>query len=146
MPASPEPRPRRKTAKQEAVLEALNHSDRFRSAQQLHFEIRQHRAMRIGLTSVYRILKRLADDHIAETERAEDGETLYRLRTAADHRHYLLCRQCGRAIGFIPATLEQHTSRLAEQHHFTEITHHIDLYGTCPLCNETPTAGFEDCP
>jgi Fur family transcriptional regulator, ferric uptake regulator len=135
MPAPPVPRPRRRTAKQQAVLEVLDRSDRFRSAQQIHFEIREQRAIRIGLTSVYRILKRLADDQIVETQRAEDGETLYRLRTAPGHRHYLLCRRCGRAVAFTPAGLEQHTSRLAEQHQFTEITHYVDLYGTCPRCS-----------
>ena len=145
MPGPPPPRPRRKSASQEAVLEVLHRSDHFRSAQQLHFELRQHRAMRIGLTSVYRILKRLADDRIAETQRAEDGETLYRLRTASGHHHYLLCRHCGRAVAFTPASLERHTRRLAEQHRFTEITHHVDLYGTCPLCNHTTSSDFEDC-
>ena len=146
MPGPPPPHPRRTTAKQKAVLEVLHRSDHFRSAQQLYFELRQHGATHIGLTSVYRILKRLADDRVVETQRTEEGETLYRLLTATGHHHYLLCRQCGRAVAFTPASLEQHTSWLAEQHRFTEITHHIDLYGTCPLCGEPPARDFEDRP
>ena len=63
------------------MLEVLREQENFRSAQQLYLDIRQRRPLQIGLTSVYRILRALADDRIAETQRAEDGEILYRLRT-----------------------------------------------------------------
>ena len=91
MPALDQGRPRgRNTAKQRLVFEVLGASDRFRSAQQVYLEIRQRSSIRIGLTTVYRILHTLADDRVAETQRAEDGETLYRLRRSAEHCHYLL--------------------------------------------------------
>jgi Fur family ferric uptake transcriptional regulator len=122
------------TAKQQAVLELLYRSDHFRSAQQLHVELREHQSIRIGLTTVYRILHTLAEENIAETQRAEDGEMLYRLRTTLRHCHYLLCRRCGRAVAFTAADVESHTNRLAQQHRYAEITHYVDLYGTCPQC------------
>jgi len=115
-------------------LEVLQEQENFRSAQQVYLDIQRHRQLRIGLTSVYRILRTLADDQIAETQRAEDGEILYRLRTDAGHRHYLVCRQCGSAVGFTPVDIEEHTRRLSRQYHYTEVTHHIDLYGVCPRC------------
>lgn len=128
------PRRRRTTVKQRTVLEVLRAQENFRSAQQLYQDIRQNRQLRIGLTSVYRILRALAADRIAETQRAEDGEILYRLRTEAGHRHYLLCRQCGRAVAFTPVDIEEHTRQLSRQHHYADVTHYVDLYGTCPLC------------
>jgi Fur family ferric uptake transcriptional regulator len=132
--SAPEPPRRRSTAKQRAVLEALREQENFRSAQQLYLDIRQHRQLRIGLTSVYRILRTLAGDRIAETQRAEDGEILYRLRTGQGHRHYLLCRQCGKAVAFTPLDIEEHTSHLARRHRYTDVTHYVDLYGICPRC------------
>ena len=134
MPVPPTPRRRRNTAKQQVVLEVLRGSDKFRSAQQLYLQIRHERPLRIGLTSIYRILRGLADDRIAETQRAEDGEILYRLRSSPEHRHYLLCRRCGRSVGFIPTTVEDHTADLIPRHRYTEVTHHFDLYGICPQC------------
>jgi len=134
----PEPRRRRSTAKQRAVLEVLREQENFRSAQQLYLEVRRDRQLRIGLTSVYRILRTLAADRIAETQRAEDGEILYRLRNGAGHRHYLVCRQCGEAIGFIPVDIEEHTRRLSRQYHYTDVTHYVDLYGICPRCRTVP--------
>jgi Fur family transcriptional regulator, ferric uptake regulator len=136
----PESRRRRSTAKQRAVLEVLREQENFRSAQQLYLDIRRHRQLRIGLTSVYRILRTLAADRIAETQRAEDGEILYRLRTGAGHCHYLLCRRCGRAVGFTPDDIEEHTRRLSQAYRYTDVTHYIDLYGICPRCRTTDSS------
>ena len=133
----PAPLARRTTVKRQAVLDVLSNGDNFRSAQQLYMEIRQQGATRIALTTVYRILHGLTDERIAETQRAEDGEILYRLRTGSEHCHYLLCRYCGDAVGFTPTTLEEHTSRLTDQYHYADVAHHIDLYGTCPRCRGT---------
>ena len=134
MPAPPRPRRLGKAANRQAVLDVLDRSDHFRSAQQLHMEIRQDHSMRIGLTTVYRILRVLVEHNIAETQRTEGGQTLYRLCTSGGHRHYLLCRRCGRAVAFTMEDVELHTARLAQQHRFADVTHHIDLYGTCPQC------------
>ncbi|CAM2764948.1 Fur family transcriptional regulator [Mycobacterium simiae] len=125
------------TAQQRAVLDLLQRSDRFRSAQQLHLELRQDDGVRVGLVTVYRILHAFAGLEMVETQRAEDGEMLYRLRTTSEHRHYLLCRQCGLAIGFTVDDVECLTSQLAQQHRFTEVAHQIDFYGTCPQCVDT---------
>jgi Fur family transcriptional regulator, ferric uptake regulator len=125
---------RRRTTAQRVVLEVLSAGDRFRSAQQIYLEIRSQRPVRIGLTSVYRILRGLSDDAVAETQRAEDGETLYRRRTGSVHRHYLVCRGCGRAVGFTPTALEEHTRQLSLRFDYTDVTHHVDLYGICPEC------------
>jgi Fur family ferric uptake transcriptional regulator len=132
--SSPTAGPQRTTAKQQAVLQVLRSSDRFRSAQQIYLQIRHDTPMRIGLTSVYRILRGLADDRVAETQRAEHGELLYRLSSTPEHRHYLLCRQCGRAVAFTPAALEGGAADLAQRSGFTEVTHHFDVYGICPQC------------
>lgn len=125
---------RRSTAKRQAVLDVLRRGHNFRSAQQLYFEVRQQPATGIALTTVYRILHTLAEERIAETQRAEDGEILYRLRTHSQHRHYLLCRHCGDAVAFTPTDLEKHTIELTSQHHYADVAHYIDLYGTCPRC------------
>jgi Fur family transcriptional regulator, ferric uptake regulator len=132
-------RQRRNTAKQQAVLSALRASDRFRSAQQLYIDLRQDYSLQVGLTSIYRILHGLAEEQVAETQRAENGEILYRARRKAEHRHYLLCRRCGNAVGFTAPAIEEHTDDLARHHDYAEVTHYVDLYGICPLCRRTTT-------
>lgn len=134
MQESPTPRRRRTTPKGQAVLETLRASDRFRSAQQLYVQIRHEPSLQIGLASVYRILRGLADDGIAETQRAEDGEMLYRLLGSSEHQHYLLCRRCGRAVGFALVALEDSAADLVQRQDYSDVTHHFDLYGICPQC------------
>ncbi|MFE2996141.1 Fur family transcriptional regulator [Nocardia sp. NPDC059246] len=124
----------RTTKRQRAVLALLGRDDRFRSAQQLHAELRADGSISFGLTSVYRILHRLTEQQLVETQRAEDGEFLYRLRRTTGHHHNLLCRICGRAEQFAVSELEHHTERIAHQHRYIDLEHHIDLYGTCPDC------------
>lgn len=136
MPARPTARRRRSTMKRQAVLDVLSSGKNFRSAQQLYFEVCHQRATRIALTTVYRILHALAEENIAETQRAEDGELLYRLRTGSEHRHYLLCRRCGDAVAFVPTALEKHTAELTTLHRYADVSHYIDLYGTCSRCRD----------
>jgi Fur family transcriptional regulator, ferric uptake regulator len=135
--ATPMPRRGRRTAQQHAVLDLLSGDNHFRSAQQLHIDLNQHRGDRIALTTVYRILQTFTRERIVESQRAEDGAILYRLSTDRGHHHNLLCRRCGRAIGFEPHDLEQEAFSFAVEHGFTDITHHIDVYGTCPQCGLT---------
>ena len=142
MQESPTPRRRRTTPKGQVVLEMLRASDRFRSAQQLYVQIRHETSLQVGLASVYRILRGLADDGIAETQRAEDGEMLYRLLSSPEHQHYLLCRRCGRAVGFALVALEGSATDLVERHDYSDVTHHFDLYGICPQCRTA--AGTSD--
>ncbi|MCV7174589.1 Fur family transcriptional regulator [Mycolicibacterium sphagni] len=125
---------RRATANQRAVLHVLGEIDRFRSAQQLYVLLHQQYSLPVGLTSVYRILHTLAEDGVAETQRAETGEHLYRIRNGSDHRHYLLCRHCGRAVAFTVPALEENAHQLAKQHHYADVTHYVDVYGICPGC------------
>ena len=132
--ATPAPLRGRRTAQQHAVLDILSGDDHFRSAQHLHLDLNRHRGDRIALTTVYRILQTFTRERIVESQRAEDGEILYRLSKNRGHHPNLLCRRCGRAIGFQPHDLEQEALRFAAEHGFTDITHHIDVYGTCPRC------------
>src|SRR5262249_27221784 len=135
VPSPPEPPRRRSTVKQRAVLKVLREQDNFRSAQQLYLELLRQRELRIGLTSVYRILHTLAADEIAETQRAEDRKSLSHPRPGPGHLPSLLCRCGATAVGFVPDETEEPPRLLSRQHHYTDVTHYVDLYGVCPLCH-----------
>ncbi|MFX0578931.1 Fur family transcriptional regulator [Nocardia nepalensis] len=124
----------RLTVRQRVILDALRRDDRFRSAQQLHADLRLSSTIGIGLTSVYRILHRLADQQLVETQRAEDGELLYRIRDGGGHHHYLMCRICGRAEQFTLDEVEQYADLIARQYRYRDVSHRLDLYGICPRC------------
>jgi Fur family ferric uptake transcriptional regulator len=59
---------------------------------------------------------------------------LYRVLGSPEHRHYLLCRRCGRAVEFAVAAFEDNATDLVRRHGYSDVTHHFDLYGICPQC------------
>ncbi|MFK3983561.1 Fur family transcriptional regulator [Micromonospora sp. NPDC050397] len=112
-----------------ALLEELNE---FRSAQQLHADLRQ-RGVGVGLTTVYRTLQTLVDAGEIDVMRLPNGEQLYR-RCSPTHHHHLVCRDCARTVEVAGPTVETWTKRVADEHGFTDVGHTLEIFGTCAGC------------
>ncbi|MBE7701921.1 transcriptional repressor [Oerskovia sp. Sa1BUA8] len=123
----------RMTRQRAAVSDALEDLPDFRSAQQLH-ELLRARGDAVGLATVYRTLQTLADGGYVDVLRTEDGESLYRKCERSEHHHHLVCRECGTAVEIDGPTVETWASQVGTAHGFTDITHTIELFGTCAAC------------
>ncbi|HYI52880.1 MAG TPA: transcriptional repressor, partial [Microlunatus sp.] len=77
--------PQRRTRQRAAVQEVLAELHEFRTAQQIHDELRR-RGDSIGLTTVYRTLQSLSEAGELDALRNSDGETAYR-RCSDGHHH-----------------------------------------------------------
>src|SRR6201982_2338024 len=86
----------RSTRQRAAISTLLETLDEFRSAQELHDELRR-RGENIGLTTVYRTLQSMAAAGMVDTLRTDTGESVYR-RCSEHHHHHLVCRSCGAPI------------------------------------------------
>ena len=87
----------RATRQRAAIMALLDSVDEFRSAQELHDELRR-RGENIGLTTVYRTLQSLSSVDLVDMVRTDTGESVYRRCSAPDHHHHLVCRRCGSAV------------------------------------------------
>ncbi|GAA4729326.1 transcriptional repressor [Isoptericola chiayiensis] len=125
--------PLRMTKQRAAVAEALQVSDEFRSAQQLH-ELLRDRGDAVGLATVYRTLQALADGGDVDVLRTDDGEALYRRCARTEHHHHLVCRSCGRAVEIDGPTVEAWAAEVGSTHGFADIEHTVELWGTCAAC------------
>ena len=125
--------PRRRTRQREAVAALLQDRAEFRTAQQLHADLREAGA-RVGLTTVYRTLAVMAEAGEVDTLLGEDGEARYRA-CSAGHHHHLVCRSCGFTVEITAAPVERWARRMADQHGFTELTHTVEVVGLCPACS-----------
>ena len=67
----------RRTRQRAAVEEILSDRHDFRTAQQIHDDLRHH-GERIGLTTVYRTLQLMTEVGDLDAIRTSDGETAYR--------------------------------------------------------------------
>ena len=122
----------RPTRQRRAVAAALQSFDDFRSAQDIH-DLLRRAGDNVGLSTVYRTLQALADGGEVDVLRAEDGEALYR-RCSERHHHHLVCRACGRTVEVAGPTVETWADAVDAEHGFSEVSHTLEIFGTCPSC------------
>jgi len=128
---APDPRPR-DTRQRRAIRELLAHTDEFRTAQQVHDDLRQS-GDRIGLATVYRTLQSLAETGEVDALRQPEGEMAYR-RCSDGHHHHLICRNCGRTVEISASVVEAWAEQVAAQHGFRDAGHELEMFGLCDRC------------
>ncbi|MGE5830706.1 MAG: Fur family transcriptional regulator [Micromonosporaceae bacterium] len=124
--------PPRTTRQRTAIASLLDEVDSFHSAQTIHAMLRD-RGERLGLTTVYRTLQALAEAGEVDVMRPPLGEYLYR-RCGRDHHHHLVCRSCGTAVEVDGPAVERWADRMAAEHGFTDVSHTLEIFGTCRGC------------
>lgn len=122
----------RPTRQRRAVAEVLATFTDFRSAQEIH-ELLVRNGEQVGLATVYRTLQRLADAGEVDLLRTEDGEAAYR-RCSDAHHHHLVCRECGATVEVEGPTVERWTRAIAAEHGYHDVSHTLEIFGTCPRC------------
>ena len=128
----PQPQPLRPTKQRIAVAEALSSFEDFRSAQEIH-DLISRQGDSVGLATVYRTLASLAEAGEVDMLRNEDGEAIW--RSCSDtHHHHLVCRTCGATVEVEGPAVERWTNAIAAEHGFADISHTLEIFGTCPAC------------
>jgi Fur family ferric uptake transcriptional regulator len=127
------PRVLRATRQRAAVSAMLDRLDDFRSAQEIHDQLRRG-GDAIGLTTVYRTLTVLAESGEVDVLRNATGEAMYRRCESADHHHHLVCRRCGATVEIEGPAVESWAQRVADQHGFSDLSHTAEIFGVCRDC------------
>jgi Fur family transcriptional regulator, ferric uptake regulator len=126
-------RSRRPTRQRAAVSQVLDDIDEFRSAQEIHAVLRD-RGDAVGLATVYRTLQAMADAGQVDVLRSADGEAVYRRCASDNHHHHLVCRRCGRTVEVAGPAVERWAEGVAAEHGFAEVSHTLEVFGTCGPC------------
>lgn len=124
----------RATRQRAAIIALLDTVDEFRSAQELHDELRR-RGENIGLTTVYRALQSLAAAGLLDMVRTDTGESAYRRCSVNEHHHHLVCRTCGSTVEVSGREVEAWAAEVADAHGFSDVHHTIEMFGTCADCS-----------
>ena len=128
----------RTTRQRAAVRAVFQDLDGFHSAQEVHQRLREG-GDPVGLSTVYRAVQSLADDGELDSIRTDSGEALYR-RCSRQHHHHLVCRACGRTVEVEGPTVERWADSVADEHGFADVSHTLEIFGTCEACRRAAPA------
>lgn len=123
----------RSTRQRSALIALLDRTPEFRTAQELHDELRRD-GETIGLTTVYRTLQTLTDAGAVDVLRTDTGEAIYR-RCSTEHHHHLVCRRCGYTVEVDGPEVERWARTTAAEHGFTDTSHSVEVFGLCAECS-----------
>lgn len=124
---------KRNTWQRAAVREFLTHTEDFRTAQQVHSELRAV-GDKVGLATVYRALQSMAEAGEVDQVRTPDGEVAYRACTPG-HHHHLVCRECAHTVEIEAEAVEQWAHDMALKYGFTDAGHELEIFGLCKDCS-----------
>ena len=124
----------RSTRQFQAVAAELATSEDFRSAQDIHAAMRA-RGESVGLATVYRALQSLVEFGDADIVKSGSSEAIYR-QCSRSHHHHLVCRWCGRTVEVRGPAVETWADKMAAEHGYTDVSHTLELFGTCAECHE----------
>ena len=120
------------TPQREMIVEALAHSDRHLSAEEV-FETVQRRTRSINIATVYRTLELLVCEGLASRVDMGDEGIVYATLKHGPHIH-LVCRQCHEVIQTDDLTLNPFREQLEAHYRFTPDLGHISIIGLCAAC------------
>lgn len=126
-------KPTRQTWQRAAVRELLEGGDEFRTAQQIHDQLRTTEA-KVGQATVYRALQAMADAGEVDVLRTPEGETAYRA-CSSGHHHHLVCRSCWYSIEIQAHEVEAWAAQVAKANGFTASGHELEIFGLCKDCS-----------
>jgi Fur family transcriptional regulator, ferric uptake regulator len=120
------------TQQRMAILESLSIGRAHVTAQEV-FETVNARYPEIGFATVYRFLRKMAEQNMVTEVRMGGLPARYEL-TPRRHHDHLTCVQCGQIVEFESPQIEILQEQVAREHNF-QLTHHVlELYGMCPRC------------
>ncbi|MGW3956376.1 Fur family transcriptional regulator [Streptomyces sp. NPDC004752] len=129
----------RLTQQRTIVVEALIRADGFVGARALHNQLAAAGSP-VGLSTVYRTLAGLAGVGRADMVRDTSGERLFRYRPGPEHRHYLICTECGLSRPVDSGPVEEWADTVAQTSGFANVRHTVELSGVCPDCGRRQAA------
>lgn len=90
---------------------------------------------KIGLTTIYRLVDKLVNDHVITKSIGKDNVTYYQYleECCKDNHFYLKCEDCGELEHVDCDCIEELSNHISKEHKFT-LTDNIIINGKCKSC------------
>jgi len=120
----------RVTEPRKAMLGILTREHGPFSAEELHHKLK---GKSCDVVTVYRSLQ--AMEEIGVVRRCDFGDNTYRyeINHGDHHHHHIVCRTC-RSVQVLDLCAVGKLERIAREMGYENITHTLEIFGTCPKC------------
>lgn len=123
----------RQTVQRRLILDVLSHAEKPLTAEEV-FDLAHAQRQTIALTTVYRNLEMLEKNGIVNRNIYRDS--VARFEIAAEHRHYLICKGCQKAVPLPYCPFENLERELSRETGFTIAEHRLEIFGYCSECRK----------
>ena len=132
-------RPTSANARQQRLLDELEHCGDEMSGQQLH-RVLQDGNQPMGLATVYRHLRLLQQQGLVRCRHLPNGEAMY--APLGRDRHHLTCVSCGQTRVLPQCPIHDLTVPEEQRQDFALLFHTLEFFGLCSHCqNQQEAAG-----
>ena len=90
----------------------------------------------IGITTVYRTLKLLAECGLASEVAFNDGITRYEHQYQRRNHHHMVCTECGASVEFFARDIERIEMEVGRKNKYLPTRHTFQIYGICEACQK----------
>lgn len=92
------------------------------------------------LVTVYRALATFEELNLVRRCDFGDGVYRYEFNTGEHHHHHVVCRRCGR-VETLDFCVADGLERIARRMGYTDVTHTLEVFGTCLKCGDEASRG-----
>lgn len=120
------------TPQREMIVEAVAHSGRHMTAEEVFAEV-QARSRAVNVATVYRTLDLLVEEGLVSRADLGSGRVVYATAQHGPHIH-LVCRHCGQVVDADAALFGPLFDLIHDQYGFACGPQHFAIYGLCADC------------
>ncbi len=120
------------TRQRDVIVETFFKIDKHISVDELLVEARKQ-SPRIGYATVYRTMKLLVEQGLANQRRFDDGQTRYDPEFDKEQHDHLICVDCRRIIEFDDDEVLARLNKIAAGHGLKLRRRSVEIYGECQV-------------
>jgi Fur family transcriptional regulator, ferric uptake regulator len=123
------------TEQRDTILRTFLETRDHLSTEELH-RLVQKKDAGIGVTTVYRTLKLLAECGLASEVAFHDGIARYEHQYNRRSHHHMVCTECGSSVEFFSPEVGRLEQDIGRKHHYETTRHTFQIYGICEDCRK----------
>jgi Fur family transcriptional regulator, ferric uptake regulator len=123
------------TDQRDTILRTFVETREHLSVDELH-QLVKKRDPKIGVTTVYRTLKLLAECGLASEVAFHDGVARYEHQHNRRSHHHMVCTGCGSSVEFFSPEVDSIEQEIGRKFRYDTKRHTFQIYGVCEDCKK----------